>query len=80
MFYTVISKKQPPYVNRFHGKPAITEFDKPFTPTHHSSQGFATPTSSAFCLVMGRSLGFGSYLCNYDSCDTPSFFESSLHK
>jgi len=29
------------YVNRFRGEPAITKFDKPFTPNHSSSQSFA---------------------------------------
>jgi len=42
-----VSKKWPLYVNRFRGKPAITEFDKPFTPNHRSSQSFATLMSSA---------------------------------
>jgi len=29
------------YVHRFRGEPAITKFDKPFTPSHNSSQSFA---------------------------------------
>lgn len=34
------------YVNRFRRKPAITKFDKSFTPNYNSSQNFATSTSS----------------------------------
>jgi len=29
------------YAHRFRGEPAITKFDKPFTPNHNSSQSFA---------------------------------------
>jgi len=35
-----------PYLNRFRGKPAITKFDKPFTPNYNLSQNFATFMSS----------------------------------
>ena len=35
------------YLNKFRGKPAISKFDKPFTPNLKSSQYFATYTSSA---------------------------------
>ncbi len=34
------------YFNRFRGKPAISEFDWPFTPNHRSSSSFATDVSS----------------------------------
>jgi len=34
------------YLNRFHGKPAISEFDWPFTPNHRSSPSFATDVGS----------------------------------
>ena len=34
------------YLNRFRGKPAISEFDWPFTPNHKSSPHFATCVSS----------------------------------
>lgn len=34
------------YVNRFRRKPAITKFDKPFTPNYNLSQTFATVTGS----------------------------------
>jgi len=34
------------YVHRFRRKPAITKFDKSFTPNYNSSQNFATSTSS----------------------------------
>jgi len=36
------------YLNRFRGKPAITIFDKPFTPNYNSSQNIATFMSSVF--------------------------------
>jgi len=32
------------YLHRFRRKPAITKFDKPFTPNHNSHQNFATFT------------------------------------
>lgn len=35
------------YLNKFRGKPAITKFDKPFTPNHKSSQHISTCLSSA---------------------------------
>jgi hypothetical protein len=35
-----------PYFNRYRGKPAISKFDKPFTPNHRSSQNISTFTSS----------------------------------
>ena len=35
-----------PYLNRFRGEPAITKFDKPFTPSYSLSQNFATFMSS----------------------------------
>ena len=38
--------KTTPYFNRYRGKPAISKFDKPFTPNHKSSQHIATCTSS----------------------------------
>ncbi len=34
------------YLNTFRGEPAITRFDWPFTPTHSSSELFATNTGS----------------------------------
>jgi hypothetical protein len=34
------------YLNTFRGEPAITKFDWPFTPTHSSSELFATNTGS----------------------------------
>jgi len=36
----------PRYLNTFRGQPAITCLDKPFTPTHKSSQAIATATGS----------------------------------
>lgn len=36
-----------PYFNRYRGKPAISKFDKPFTPNHKSSQHIATCKGSA---------------------------------
>ncbi len=39
------------YVHRFRGKPAITKFDKSFTPNYNSSQNFATSTSSALLIT-----------------------------
>jgi hypothetical protein len=38
--------KTTPYFNRYRGKPAISKFDKPFTPNHRSSQNISTFTSS----------------------------------
>jgi len=55
------------YYNSFRGKPAITKFGWPFTPTQKSLQSFATlrnETLSGYSprgLPKGRSLGFG---CN----------------
>ncbi len=34
------------YLDRFRRKPAITTFDKPFTPNYNSNQNFATFTTS----------------------------------
>src|SRR3990167_2198934 len=34
------------YLNIFRGEPAISQFDKPFTPIHRSSETFSTVTSS----------------------------------
>jgi len=36
------------YLNKFRGKPAITKFDKPFTPNHSSSPYFSTDVGSVF--------------------------------
>lgn len=58
------------YLNRFRKKPAITEFDKPFTPNHKLSQSFATDTGTVKLyknikyLFIIRSLGFGSNISN----------------
>ena len=35
------------YLNNFRGKPAISLFDKSFTPNYKSSENFATFTGSA---------------------------------
>lgn len=57
------------YFNIFRRKPAIPEFDQPFTPNHKSSQSIATDTGSVLKtslydahinLLMVRSLSFGS--------------------
>lgn len=53
------------YLNNFRGKPAISLFDKPFTPNHKSSENFATFTGSAYCLFMVRSQSFGSNIINF---------------
>jgi hypothetical protein len=59
------------YYNSFRGKPAITKFGWPFTPTQKSLQSFATlrnETLSGYSprgLPKGRSLGFG---CNRAEC------------
>ena len=57
------------YFNRFRGKPAISEFDWPFTPNHKSSQNFATFTGSVldkiFDLFIIRSISFGSNKNNF---------------
>lgn len=53
------------YLNRFRGEPAITKLDKPFTPNNKSSQNIATFMSSAYCLFIIRSFGFGSIFINY---------------
>lgn len=42
----VIPNLVTPYFNRYRGKPAISKFDKPFTPNHKSSQHIATCTGS----------------------------------
>jgi len=47
-----IIKKKTLYLNRFRGKPAISEFDWPFTPNHKSSQSFSTDTSSVLQLIL----------------------------
>ena len=53
----------PLYLNRFRGKPAISELDWPFTPNVESSESFATDTSSALQLaglLYISSIGIGS--------------------
>ncbi len=40
------------YLNSFRGEPAISELDWPFTPTHSSSQSFATETGSVLHSVL----------------------------
>jgi len=47
VLYLLKNKKQfTLYLNRFRGKPAITKFDWPFTPSHNSSPPFSTDVSS----------------------------------
>jgi hypothetical protein len=40
------------YLNTFRGEPAITRFDWPFTPTHSSSEPFATDNGSGLHEVL----------------------------
>ena len=40
------------YLNSFRGKPAIYEFDWPFTPYHKSSKDFSTSTGSVLRQVL----------------------------
>jgi hypothetical protein len=48
------------YLNRFRGKPAISEFDWPFTPSHSSSPSFATDVSSVLqCALLHLQPGHG---------------------
>ena len=44
---TSAAASRPPYLNTFRGEPAITKFDKLITPSHKSSQSFATLTGAA---------------------------------
>jgi hypothetical protein len=62
------------YLNRFRGKPAISRFDKLFTPSHSSSQALATDMGSILVpllleeernLSMASSSGFGSSSYNF---------------
>jgi hypothetical protein len=56
------------YLNKFRRKPAISKFDKLFTPSHNSSQSIATDTGSVLFLInlfMASSFGFGSNSYNY---------------
>jgi hypothetical protein len=40
------------YLNIFRGERAITEFDKPFTPSHSSSTTFSTGVGSDLHVVL----------------------------
>lgn len=52
--------------NRFRWQPAITEFGRPFTPIHGSSQPFATDLGSGVVpLTMNSSPSFGSNDIDY---------------
>jgi len=41
------------YLNTFRGEPAISAFDWHFTPTHRSSEPFATDTGAALHVLLG---------------------------
>jgi len=40
------------YLNRFREEPAISKFDKPFTPNHKSSDVIATTTGSVLQWIL----------------------------
>jgi len=52
------------YVHRFRGEPAITKFDKPFTPNHNSSQSFAyTHEYGLFSKILQVLVGIATKVC-----------------
>lgn len=55
------------YLNNFRRKPAMSEFDWPFTPKHASSQYFATYTGSVYFCPIIFVLIYNKYTYKFDS-------------